>query len=853
MSLGSNFSRKNPRRSSRSLRTRLGCESLEGREVPASLAAIDDFTTPNTKVRYVPLTVNGANGNVTFTATSSNSAVQVAVVQGGTTIRLSVTGTGAGGVGFAGDLTFRLFDDLAPTTVDRIVDLINQGFYDDLTFHRILNGFVAQGGDPLGTGTGGSGQKIDDEFNTALTFNSPGLLAMANAGDDTGDSQFFITDTDVNLSTNPTFPQHLNFQHTIFGQLVAGFDTFTKLMSTPVNSPQVGTPLSAVTIVNAEVVQNDPNGVLRITAPSNFLGTSTISVTPTDGGGAGPAEGFVATFAVDAVNEPPFLGSVSDQTTTPGTAVSFTLTSTDLENDPVTYSIVSATANGAAVNLNPRINQSTGRVTLTPPAGFVGTVEVKVGVRDAGAVNPDTQTFTLAVAGSFDLDAASDTGPLNDDNVTGIPNPTITVFAPANSTVVVTVNGTTAGTATATATAGQYRITLPANLLKVGTNTIAGTATPAGGTATTLTAFTLTYHPSLRNVYVVPGDIGSSQQLTFQMLPSQSAFDSEIGFFRVDAADGAIGNLRPGDQGYFAAAMARRQVAFSPTAAAAGGSVNMPVAGGQLLVMYLVQGDTSANLMAKNPTNSTADPTDPVAFFGFAAASADRFSHLLVADDPASSQAIYAWEDLTGGGDRDYNDAVFSVRRQGEAALQTLRVPGGSGRTVTGTVRLQPAGRSVKGSSPTSPTTAGGEIGYILADSPSGAIGALNPGDAGWAAAALSRARTLFGQTSAINSSTTVEFEGGKSVIFYYVKNGTAAGVLSANSSNSATGSQVAFFSVDAANPDGGKVHGRYVGPEGVSRSAPTANEPYWIHMMGKANGTTNDFDDAVFTVTFGS
>ena len=185
------------------------------------------------------------------------------VVPGGTTIKLSVTGKDASNNTFSGD------SDLPPLRYprprDRCADrharqpgLLQQP--DLPPHHRRLR---RAGGRPDGNGTGGSGTTLDDEFNTLLTFNSPGLLAMANSGDDTGDSQFFITDTDLTLAQEP---QHLNFQHTIFGILVSGFDTFTKLMSTPVNSPNVGTPLSPVTITSASVVANDPNGVLRITA-----------------------------------------------------------------------------------------------------------------------------------------------------------------------------------------------------------------------------------------------------------------------------------------------------------------------------------------------------------------------------------------------------------------------------------------------------------------------------------------------------------------------------------------------------------------------------------------------------------
>ena len=203
---------------------------------------------------------------------------------------------------------------------------MNQGFYNNLTFHRIIDGFMAQGAIraeppwPQRLGT-----KIDDEFNSLLTFNSPGLLAMANAGDDTGDSQFFITDIDLTLAQQP---QHLNFNHTIFGQLVSGFDTFTKLIGTPVNAADA--PTNPVKINSVVVDANDQNGVLRVTAPANYTGSSAITVTPSDGGASTP-DTFNVSFVNDSLNEHPFLGDILDQTTTVGTGVTFQLSSTDLE------------------------------------------------------------------------------------------------------------------------------------------------------------------------------------------------------------------------------------------------------------------------------------------------------------------------------------------------------------------------------------------------------------------------------------------------------------------------------------------------------------------------------------------
>jgi cyclophilin family peptidyl-prolyl cis-trans isomerase len=825
-------------RSSRSTRARLGVEQLESREVPANLLPIDDFFTPNSKALYVPLTVTDANGTVTYTATSTDPRVNVEVITGGTTIKLNVTGKDATGATFTGDLTFRLFDSLAPITTQRIVTLINQDFYDGLTFHRILNGFVAQGGDPDGNGTGGSGVEIPDEFNTLLTFNSPGLLAMANSGDDTGDSQFFITDTDLLLADQP---QHLNFNHTIFGQLVAGFDTFTRLMSTPVTGSG-GTPVDPVTIVSASVVTGDPNGVLRVTAPASFTGATSITVTPSDGG-TSTGRTFGVTFVADARNESPFLGTIADQTTTVGTGVTFQLTSTDLEGHAVTYSVLGATnAAGQAVTVQSSIDQATGRVTITPPVGFSGPLNVTVGVKDASGTN-DTQVITVTVSGNIDLDTPSDTGALNDDNITGLNTPTLTILAPAGQTVNVTVNGTSAGTATPTGTAGQYRITLPAGLLRVGANTIAGTAG-----STSLTPFTLTYAPSLRNLYVVPGAVGTPQQVVFTYTSAQSAFQSEYGYFKVDNANGAIGGLLPGAPGYFAAAMARRQTVFA-RGSAVQASTTINANGGEFLVMYLVQNNTSANLLTANPGNARTGSI--VAFFSLTGGNPDTFAHVSAADDPLASQAIYGWEDLTGGGDRDYNDVVISVRAAGSTPLATLQVPGATNRAVSMTADLKAAKKTPTGAAT---TTARGEIGFFIVDNAAGAIGALTPGSAGYVAAALAanRVHVLFAQGAAVNNSTSLNVAGGQFLVFYYVPNGSAAQVLASNAANSGTGNPVAFFSLPAANPDG-KSHSRTFQPERVTRAAPTANEPTWIHMMGKVNGGESDFDDAVFTVRFGA
>lgn len=114
-----------------------------------------------------------------------------------------------------GDVKVQLFADRAPATVNNFVFLANEGFYNDTTFHRVIDGFMAQAGDPAGTGTGGPGYQFQDEFYAGGVFDRPYLLAMANAGPGTNGSQFFITYA-------PT--EWLNGMHTIFGEVVEGQD-----------------------------------------------------------------------------------------------------------------------------------------------------------------------------------------------------------------------------------------------------------------------------------------------------------------------------------------------------------------------------------------------------------------------------------------------------------------------------------------------------------------------------------------------------------------------------------------------------------------------------------------------------
>jgi cyclophilin family peptidyl-prolyl cis-trans isomerase len=142
-----------------------------------------------------------------------------------------------------GEIRLEIFEDRAPKTAANFLSLVKKGFYDGLTFHRVIPGFMIQGGDPNGDGTGGPGYEIPDEFHPSLKHSSVGIVSMANAGPNTGGSQFFIT-------LAPT--AWLDGKHAIFGRVVAGQDVLKKIGEAP--RDRSDRPRTKISIVAAKVV-----------------------------------------------------------------------------------------------------------------------------------------------------------------------------------------------------------------------------------------------------------------------------------------------------------------------------------------------------------------------------------------------------------------------------------------------------------------------------------------------------------------------------------------------------------------------------------------------------------------------
>lgn len=139
-----------------------------------------------------------------------------------------------------GDVRVELYADKVPRTVNNFVFLAREGFYDGVTFHRVIHGFMAQAGDPTGSGRGGPGYRFPDEFHPTLRHTGPGILSMANAGPNTNGSQFFIT-----YGSTP----HLDDRHAVFGKVVAGLEVIHAIPERdPGRATQVGTVIHTISI-----------------------------------------------------------------------------------------------------------------------------------------------------------------------------------------------------------------------------------------------------------------------------------------------------------------------------------------------------------------------------------------------------------------------------------------------------------------------------------------------------------------------------------------------------------------------------------------------------------------------------
>jgi cyclophilin family peptidyl-prolyl cis-trans isomerase len=350
-----------------------------------TLAPLGETSLLSGSPLHVPL--DGADpggGKLSYTAVSSDALVSATILEGNRSLRIRVSGFG--------DLVFELFDQRVPRATNRIAELADSGFYDGVIFHRIIDGFVIQGGDPTGTGSGGSPLgNFDDQFHVDLQHNRTGLLSMAKSGDDTNDSQFFITEG----------PQrHLDFNHSIFGILVEGEDVRDRISAVPVGAND--RPVQNVVMETVRSFVDGENAVLLLKAAEGATGAVDVTVTVANERGQEARQTFRVQVAADTIDSPPFLADIPELTTRVDTTLTYELQAIDVEGHAARYLDQTALSfNGLPVpvvapgDLRYSVNFDTGLLTITPANGLTGRHFFTV----ATAVSPGAVDYQVVAIG----------------------------------------------------------------------------------------------------------------------------------------------------------------------------------------------------------------------------------------------------------------------------------------------------------------------------------------------------------------------------------------------------------------------------------------------------------------------
>ncbi len=362
---------------------------------------------------HIPVDAYDPNGDpltVTVSVDDPN-LLDAVVITGNRSIRIDME--------TYGDMVFELFEGRAPRASGRVIELAEADFYDDIIFHRVIDDFVIQAGDPTGTGTSGSTlPDFDDDFHEELQHNRSGVLSFAKSSDDTNNSQFFATEV-------PT--RFLDFNHSVFGQLTEGEDVRDAISEHAVNGAD--RPTTDIRINTIEVFNDTENSLVMLRPKNNGTGSTNVTVTVTDADGNTHTETFQVDVVADNANGQPFLNDATVPATVPtNTPATLQLSSTDVEGDAVTYAAqVVTTSSGATATIS-----QNGLLTVTPASGFTGPVDVNVTVRPGpgvtgnGSSDSDNQRLrfnfegeqTLAAPNLIDLRASSDTGSSTTDNIT---------------------------------------------------------------------------------------------------------------------------------------------------------------------------------------------------------------------------------------------------------------------------------------------------------------------------------------------------------------------------------------------------------------------------------------------------
>lgn len=757
----------NSKRRRRSDQSRVAAEVLEDRSLlDVTLASLVGAQIGGGKDLYIPLNgVDDDGSAIEYIVTPSDSSIETEVLSGGRSLRLNVTvGDTADGTAFTGDIILRLFEDKSPVATGRIIELVESGFYDvdnDIIFHRVIDNFVAQFGDPTGTGTSGSGVSFVDEFDPSLTFSSPGLLAMANSGDDVNDSQLFIVDPSLSLAG---LPQSLNFNHTILGLLTTGQDTMAAILGTPTDGSDQ--PVSDVTLNSVEVFEDTQNGVLRIKAPTDFRGETTINVSASSAAASNTAEETLTIAVVeDSVNDNPYLEIVNRRFDSTTNTLTLNVRGTDLDNDELAFTVRNSSDDGIPTGLTINIvddqtptDGATAVITITADTTYAG-AEIEVAVSEVGGSTFDSEQLSLsAVADAQSVNAQSGvpleitlTGndgdtTLSEDIVFAIPtdpiNGTITNFNPQAGTFTYTPDADFTGIETIS--------------FSVSDQFLGGVETRRIQSTVSVDVTGLTLPNNIRLAAVSDNGVSDSDNFT-------SAEEWEI---NVSADQGAV--------------------------------VNVIIGNVRILAVEVSPGQYTATIPIENLVVGVNSISVESSLDG----------------DIATSETTL--------------DVTFAPDTNGGAYY----VPGAIGATQT--INMEWTSRQA---------TFNNEIGMYVVDDAEGRVDGLLPGSDGYANAVLTRTSTqvLFNSGEGTGASNDVTLTGGQRVGFYLISHMNTEMFLTVGAyTNGRMNVGNAFFSFDAANPDG-QQH-----MQSVYDSTTGSMLMHWEDQLHRGD---SDFNDVVISV----
>ena len=365
---------------------------LSGVPIPTSnqpfIAPLEDVTLQGGSPQHIAIDNYDPNGGLLEVTVSSSDPDLVSAT-------LTSTSNRSARLSFAGwgDFLVHMFEQRAPRPTSVVAELAEQDVYDNTIFHRIIDEFMIQGGDPTGTGSGDPElPDFDDQFHPDLQHTTKDVASFAKSADDTNSSQFFFTEI-------PT--RHLDFNHSVWGLIVEGSSVREAISNTETESGDQ--PTFDVVLNNLTIETDIENHVLMISAPEEATGQATVTVKVTDSNGNSFQRTFEVTVEADPINNHPFLHEIKNLGIQTGRTTTIPVMAQDIEGDEIEFAFAppdNLTAEFVETVITPVDGVAAAQLQITPDSGFFGTQELLIGVFPVNgtAGSEDIQELTVEIS-----------------------------------------------------------------------------------------------------------------------------------------------------------------------------------------------------------------------------------------------------------------------------------------------------------------------------------------------------------------------------------------------------------------------------------------------------------------------